>query len=356
MQTRSRRNFIINTTQMAVWVALFLIPAIITAVTTRSMSQAWSVFSTSSVILLPFFILYSLNYYSFIPRLLYGGRAKWFYGVNILLLLLWNSYKFIPRGNLEFPQEVIDQFGENSVWAFYVGGIFILLFMEIMVILLAVGIRSVMRSNDARMQLEEERRKSAEAELVWLKHQLNPHFLFNTLNNISSLTQIDPDKAQESIGQLSDLLRYALYDSEADKVPLASEMEFMSNYVDLMALRCNELTTVTKDFQVPQGSVEVAPLLFISLVENAFKHGVNARYPSFVKVKMEYRDGKVWFSCSNSVFDRKRNEAAGKSDHIGSGIGLENMKRRLELLYTGRYKYEQKIEEGTYIVNVEIEV
>jgi LytS/YehU family sensor histidine kinase len=270
--------------------------------------------------------------------------------VNILLLLLWNSYKFIPRGNLEFPQEVIDQFGENSVWAFYVGGVFILLFMEIMVILLAVGIRSVMRSNDARMQLEEERRKSAEAELVWLKHQLNPHFLFNTLNNISSLTQIDPDKAQESIGQLSDLLRYALYDSEADKVPLASEMEFMSNYVDLMALRCNELTTVTKDFQVPQGSVEVAPLLFISLVENAFKHGVNARYPSFVSVGMSYADGVVTFRCANSLFEKQGN------DHIGSGIGLENMKRRLELLYPGKYTYEQKTDGDTYTVMVTLTV
>ncbi len=212
-----------------------------------------------------------------------------------------------------------------------------------------------MRSNEARMQLEEEKRKSAEAELVWLKHQLNPHFLFNTLNNISSLTQIDPDKAQESIGQLSDLLRYALYDSEAEKVSLASEMEFMSNYVDLMALRCNELTTVTKEFQMPQGSIEVAPLLFISLVENAFKHGVNARYPSYVNVKMYYQDGKVWFSCSNSVFN-KGTEAAAKSDHIGSGIGLENMKRRLELLYPGRYTYEQKIENDTYIVTVEIDV
>ena len=355
MQTKSRRNLIINTTQMVVWVAVFLIPAIITGVTTRSVMSAWSVFSTSTVILLPFFVLYGLNYYYLIPKFLYGDRPKWFYIVNVVLIVAWNAYKYIPREDMQMPQEVIDQFGESSLWAFYVGGVFILLFMEIMVILLAVGIRSVMRSNEARMQLEEEKRKSAEAELVWLKHQLNPHFLFNTLNNISSLTQIDPDKAQESIGQLSDLLRYALYDSEAEKVSLASEMEFMSNYVDLMALRCNELTTVTKEFQMPQGSIEVAPLLFISLVENAFKHGVNARYPSYVNVKMYYQDGKVWFSCSNSVFN-KGTEAAAKSDHIGSGIGLENMKRRLELLYPGRYTYEQKIENDTYIVTVEIDV
>ena len=350
MQTRSRRNLIINTTQMVVWVAVFLIPAIITGVTTRSVMSAWSVFSTSTVILLPFFVLYGLNYYYLIPKFLYGDRPKWFYIVNVVLIVAWNAYKYIPREDMQMPQEVIDQFGENSVWAFYVGGVFILLFMEIMVILLAVGIRSVMRSNDARMQLEEERRKSAEAELVWLKHQLNPHFLFNTLNNISSLTQIDPDKAQESIGQLSDLLRYALYDSEADKVPLASEMEFMSNYVDLMALRCNELTTVTKDFQVPQGSVEVAPLLFISLVENAFKHGVNARYPSFVSVGMSYADGVVTFRCANSLFEKQGN------DHIGSGIGLENMKRRLELLYPGKYTYEQKADGDTYTVMVTLTV
>jgi hypothetical protein len=356
MQTKSRRNLIINTTQIVVWVAVFLIPAIITWVTTRSLMSAWSVFSTSTVILLPYLVLYSINYYYLIPKFLYGGRAKWFYIVNVVLLLAYDAYKFIPRDNMEMPQEVIDQFGENSIWALYVGGVFILLFMQIMVILMAVGIRSVMRSNEARMQLEEERRKSAEAELVWLKHQLNPHFLFNTLNNISSLTQIDPDKAQESIGQLSDLLRYALYDSEAEKVSLASEMEFMSNYVDLMALRCNELTTVTKEFQVPQGSIEVAPLLFISLVENAFKHGVNARYPSFVKVKMYYQDGKVWFSCSNSVFNNKGTETGVKSDHIGSGIGLENMKRRLELLYPGHYTYEVVEEKGVYNVTVSLEV
>ena len=203
-----------------------------------------------------------------------------------------------------------------------------------------------MRMNDREMQFEEERRKTAEAELTWLKHQLNPHFLFNTLNNISSLTQIDPDKAQESIGQLSDLLRYALYDSEAEKVQLASEIEFMDNYIDLMALRCNELTTVEKHLEAPSKPVEVAPLLFISLVENAFKHGVNARHPSFVKVSMHMDGDDLVFACDNSLFEKQG------TDRIGSGIGLENMKRRLELLYPGRYTYEQTATDDTYHVQV----
>ena len=350
MQTRSRRNFIINTTQMAVWVALFLVPAIVTGTMTGSLEQAVKVFTTGAMLLLPAFVLYSLNYYLLVPRLLHGGRAKWFYIINGGIIVGWMLWDFFGKHPQEFPKEVVEQFGERTLWAMYVGSILLRVFVQCMLILLAAGLRGVMRSNDAMMQAQEERRKSAEAELTWLKHQLNPHFLFNTLNNISSLTQIDPDKAQESIGQLSDLLRYALYDSEADRVSLSAEMEFMSNYVDLMALRCNELTTVTKDFQVPQEHVEVAPLLFISLVENAFKHGVNARYPSFVNTGMSYADGVITFRCANSLFEKQG------SDHIGSGIGLENMKRRLELLYPGKYAYEQKADNDTYTVEVKLQV
>ena len=301
--------------------------------------------------------MYGLNYYFLVPKFLHGGNAKWFYLVNILLVVGWTLFRYFPRHPIEFPQEVVDQFGRQNMWAFLVGAIIASVFLQALMILLAVGLRQVMRSNDLQMQMEEERRKTAEAELVWLKHQLNPHFLFNTLNNISSLTQIDPDKAQESIGQLSDLLRYALYDSEAEKVPLAAEMEFMNNYVDLMALRCNELTKVEKEFEAPQEHVEVAPLLFISLVENAFKHGVNARYPSYVKVKMYYRDAKVWFFCSNSVFyNNKPIESVEKSDKVGSGIGLENMKRRLELFYPGRYTYGFVEEKGDYTVTVSLQI
>jgi len=334
MQTKNRRNFVINTTQLVVWAGVFLVPAIVTGTMTRSMDQALSVFTAGAQLLLPSFILYGLNYYFLVPKLLHGGRRVWFYLINALLILGWTSWEFF-REPVEFPQEVIDQFGEDNMWAFYVGAILISVFIQCLMVLIAVGLRRIMRANETVV-----------AELTWLKHQLNPHFLFNTLNNISSLTQIDPDKAQESIGQLSDLLRYALYDSEAEKVPLTAEVEFMSNYIDLMALRCNELTTVTKELEAPQGNVQVAPLLFISLVENAFKHGVNARYPSFVHVIMRYEDGTLVFICENSLFEKQG------SDHIGSGIGLENMKRRLELLYPGRYRYKQKAEDGKYTVEV----
>ena len=348
MQNLKRRNLILNTTQIIVWAGVFLVPALVTWTTTGHISQAGFVFRHTARMMLPLFILYGLNYYLLVPKFLFGrkGLAKWFYICNILLLVGYHLYAFIPRGVMAVPEEVVNQIGKRNIWSFFLGQVIASLFSQILMILLAVGLRHVMRTNEREMQFEEERRKTAEAELTWLKHQLNPHFLFNTLNNISSLTQIDPDKAQESIGQLSDLLRYALYDSEAEKVPLASEIDFMDNYIDLMSLRCNDQTTVEKHLEAPSKPVEVAPLLFISLVENAFKHGVNARYPSFVKVSMEMEGDDLVFVCDNSRFEKQG------TDRIGSGIGLENMKRRLELLYPGRYTYEQNATDDTYHVKV----
>ena len=339
MPAKNRRNLIINSTQIAVWAGVFFAPALVTVTMTRSLEQSAKVFMAGGRILLPFFLLFSLNYYFLVSKLLHAGRKTAFYQINLSLILAWVAWKFIPRGPLDFPQEVVDQFGRQGIIAMYVGSVFMMTFILCLMVLLAMGLRKIMRANEVMT-----------AELTWLKHQLNPHFLFNTLNNISSLTQIDPDKAQESIGQLSDLLRYALYDSEAEKVPLQSEVEFMGNYIDLMALRCNELTTVTKELKAPQEHVEVAPLLFISLVENAFKHGVNARYPSFVKVFLGYAEGIISFRTENSLFEKQG------SDHIGSGIGLENMKRRLELLYPGKYTYSQKAGDGTYSVEVTLKV
>ena len=229
----------------------------------------------------------------------------------------------------------------------FYSSIFSYFLLNCVVITVAIGIRHFLNVRKIRQQLEEERHKSTEAELAWLKSQINPHFLFNTLNNISSLTQIDADAAQDAIAQLSDLLRYAIYETNKSKVPVSGEVEFMKNYIGLMKLRCNEKTEVNTYFEVSQ-DVTIAPLLFISLVENAFKHGVSSNRESKIDISMVQEGESVIFVCENSNF------AKDDHDRSGSGIGLENTRRRLELMYPGRYVWEQSVDEDKFFVKISL--
>ena len=290
--------------------------------------------------------MYLINYFWLVPRFLFRKEIVWFIVLNIVLLALLNIPSFLPRGDI--PEPWREHIHRRDILAFRIPTLISAAFFQLVFIFLAIGARSIIRSNDIQFQLQEEKRKTAEAELTWLKHQLNPHFLFNTLNNISSLTQIDPDKAQESIGQLSDTLRYALYDTDTDKVPLSGEVNFMDNYIRLMQLRCNELTEVTTSWELPAAEVKIAPLLFISPIENAFKHGINARMTSFVHIALRPEGKDLVFNCENSVFERPG------EDHIGSGIGVENLKRRLELIYPDAYSYEQSEKDGVYSVRISL--
>ena len=159
--------------------------------------------------------------------------------------------------------------------------------------------------------------------MAWLKNQLNPHFLFNTLNNISSLTQIDADEAQNSIGELSDLLRYALYENATKRGPLSGEIDFMKNYISLMALRCDKNVKITTHFDTSNTALTIAPMLFLSPIENAFKHGVSNGKPSFIDISLTEDKGLVLFSCQNSNYPK------GNCDRSGSGIGTENYAQTL---------------------------
>ena len=352
MEKRDKSKSLINLTQVLVWSFVILMPAFLSWSITGNNANAVTVFKSTVRIMAPVLLLYLVNYFWLVPSFLFReGRKKWFYIANAALILMLNARAFFPQPLTDEAKEQLTEglpFAINDIWALYAGMVFVGMIVQCVFILLAVGVRQIRRNNELKVKIEEEKRKSAEAELNWLKNQLNPHFLFNTLNNISSLTQIDPDKAQESIGQLSDLLRYALYDSNKDMVPLSGEMEFMDNYIGLMSLRCNEMTTVVKDFSVQPGDAMVAPLLFISLIENAFKHGVNARYPSFVRVRMSAEGNDLLFVCENSVFEKSG------TDHIGSGIGLENLQRRLELLYPGAFEYDSGTDGDTYTASVRL--
>lgn len=213
---------------------------------------------------------------------------------------------------------------------------------------LAFAARNSVRTKALKEQMQEEKRRHAEAELVWLKNQLNPHFLFNTLNNISALVAFDAEQAQDSISRLSDLLRYAMYESAKPSVALPMEVDFMKDYISLMSLRCNSRTTVTTNFDISSPGAHIAPLLLISIIENAFKHGVSANRASEINISMLEKDGLLTFECSNT------NHAKGADDNSGSGIGLANMRRRLDLLYAGRYEWEQSDSDGIFSIKIKI--
>ena len=340
----NRNHFILNLAQVLVWACVMVLPAIVNWMVSGESHRALPVLRGSLTMMLPLLLVYAANYILLVPRLLFRKKTGWFIAANALIILLLNFRILVPQEQI--PEQVMNALKLRDIWAFRLVAFLSSAFFQILFVFLAIGVRSILRSNDIQMQLQEERRKTAEAELTWLKNQLNPHFLFNTLNNISSLTQIDPDKAQESIGQLSDTLRYALYDTNADKVPLSGEVEFIDNYIHLLQLRCTERSEVTTEWDLPAGEIKIAPLLFISLIENAFKHGVNARMDSFVHISLRPEGNDLVFRCENSMFEKTG------EDHIGSGIGVENLKRRLELIYPGSYSYEQTDADGVYAVRL----
>ncbi len=299
---------------------IVLSPGLINYFTTHNLSLLWGALSVSVYWLLPMVVVYFVNFYLLVPKVCFRRKVWLFVVLNILLVLACN-FRFLTTDVTSMPE--VYRTGFSS----FVSIAFLINFMAIGI---ALSIRYLMRQ-------QERKQKEVEAELAWLKNQINPHFLFNTLNNISSLTQIDADEAQDAVMQLSDLLRYAMYETNKPKVPIGGEVEFMRNYIELMKLRCNEMTTVSSTFNVQCPTLEVAPLLFISLIENAFKHGTNSNAPATIDISLTQEGNTLVFCCDNT------NNPKPTKDRSGSGIGLENTRRRLNLLYGGRYEWEQSI-------------
>ena len=295
-------------------------------------------------------IIYLLNYCLLVPKLFFRDRKLWFFTADVVMVLIaaFLPFIFMQKPQAEEIEQLSQQLNGFSLTGLLFGSVIIRVLLYAFMIALAVGMRYIIRWYEERKKLEEERRRNAEAELNWLKNQLNPHFLFNTLNNISSLVQIDADKAQDSIAQLSDLLRYALYETNNQKVKVVDEVTFMGNYIALMSLRCSEKTVVDVHFDEFDPSLRISPLLFISLVENAFKHGTSAHHDAFVKIDMGIDGTDLVFSCENSLIPKET------KDYSGSGVGIENLRRRLELLYQGDYSYESFVEHGRYVAVVRI--
>lgn len=190
-----------------------------------------------------------------------------------------------------------------------------------------------------------------QSELKFLKSQINPHFLFNMLNNVYVLIKKERDEAAEVLFKLEDLLRYQLNDSSQEKIQLSSDIHFMNDFLNLEKIRRdNFYYIISKEGDI--NSVWLPPLLFIPFVENAVKHNTDSENASFVHLFFTLSDNRLLFSCENSI---PTPEEQDNSHRIG-GLGLKNIRRRLELLFPGRHSLEIIENKQSYTVNLQLEL
>lgn len=215
---------------------------------------------------------------------------------------------------------------------------------------LLVGFDAGLQLSMRWLGLEQEKfklqKENVENQLAFLKNQVSPHFFMNTLNNIHALVDIDAEEAKHSIIKLSNLMRHLLYDSEENLTPIKKEVEFIQSYIELMRLRFTEKVKIEVDIpsEIPEASIP--PLLFTSLLENAFKHGISYNKESFIHISMSFAKNKLNFTIENTNHSKKT--------EASSGIGIENTRKRLDLLYKNDYELDISDTGEKYAVNLNI--
>ncbi|NNC95529.1 MAG: sensor histidine kinase [Chitinophagales bacterium] len=256
--------------------------------------------------------------------------------VSVPLVALATYLNF--HGNVNFDNE---QFKSENGYLWLVIGSFINTFF---IVILVSGLKF---AKDYFIQLQKTmdlEKQNLQSELKYLKSQVNPHFLFNTLNNIYSLTLKKDELAPDAVLKLSSLLRYMLYECNEKKVSLAKEIQCLENYIDLEKIR--QCSNSRVDFIVKGNpdNFQIAPLLFIPFLENSFKHGLNTKIAGWVEIFLEIKDDKITFIVENC----KSNVC--KTDRKAGGIGLQNIRRRLALSYPGMHDLKITDSEESYKV------
>lgn len=332
------------------WAVLFCLPLILTG---RAQSISLDGFLRFSVILGSIIIVFYTNYSFLVKRFLFTRKTIYFVLINLLLIIFFVWLVHAIMNFIPLPEGVEPPRPPKEEEAFFKLRFFFMHFIVyLFVAVLGVALKVTTSWYDIDASRKELERSRSEAELQNLKSQLNPHFLFNTLNNIYSLIAFSPEKAQVAVHDLSRLLRYMLYESSQPLVPLEKELDFIRNYVELMRIRLPEnVELITNISDKIASNTMVAPLLFISLIENAFKHGVSNNKPSFIHIDIYQKEEKVICSIRNSDFRKK-----AEQDKSGSGIGLSNLRRRLSFLYPEQYIFKCGHEEGNYYSLLSINV
>ena len=338
----------------AAWGLIFLIPLYFLFTDTQHNSYFYSQLYT---VVFSFVVIFYINYFVLVPSLFLKGKRIWYFIAAALLIaclyfvthkinnyMLANGQRdpeieaFFTKMNRE--KRIPRPMANMPIINFFISTILLTGF--------SMGLRVVTTLSQNEKERKEMEKERLNSELAFLKNQISPHFFFNTLNNIYSLIEIDTKDAQLSVLKLSKLMRYLLYESETGKTQLGKEIEFMENYIDLMRLRINDRVLIKTSFPENKHHVHVPPLLFIAFIENAFKHGISNRDSSFIFINMEATSTQLRFSCVNSFVQPE----TSPSINSGSGIGLENVKKRLSLLYPDNHTLTINKTESSFEVSL----
>lgn len=244
------------------------------------------------------------------------------------------------RKPLDFqPIDPLPMLGPGELVAFFGG----LLLMG-----MNLGVKLYFMSQRDRERQKIIDQRNLEQQMEYLKYQVNPHFFMNTLNNIHALVDIDPERAKTTIVELSKMMRHILYEGSKKLIPLTREVEFLNLYVQLMRLRYTRKVHINVDVPPQLPELKLPPLMLIIFVENAFKHGISYREESFIDIKLRVENKRLLFSCCNS-----KPTQVQRTNEKG-GMGLQNVRQRLELLYDDDYTLDISDDEKTYEVKLDI--
>lgn len=304
----------------------------------RSGGLPWGVYAKSGVMVVVFYI----NYFFIIPRTLVRNRRWVMFIVWNLVLITAATILMYYIGEWGWPHRRPHMRHTPDQWHIMIASLSFRL-RDAITLLLVVALALAIRLSGRWLELERRQEQMVasrrENELEQLRMQLNPHFLFNTLNSIYALIEISPPEAQTAVHELSQLLRYVVYENP-ERVALSREIDFVRNYISLMKLRMGNRPVIFEADSVG-GDVEVAPLLFVTLVENAFKHGNTADRSHPIEIRLSSRDGVIVCRTVNH-FD------PSAAEHAAGGVGLTNLRRRIELIYGRNARLETSADNGIF--------
>jgi len=346
---------------IGVWILIFILPQYLMINNEEPENWLYLFILLKTLI---YAAIFYLNYLILIPYIFYRGKKILYFLIFLLSVFFFFyiseiSFEELRPKPLHFKEKIEPRCGfeQKSTaefdhpknhkpppkWPLMYNNLITLFLIS----LTGLGLRFAKKMIETEKERKEAEKEKINTELSLLKSQIHPHFFFNTLNNIYALTEAKSNDASKAILKLSKLMRYVIYDSDTNITMLSKEIEFIKNYADLMKLRLSSKVKLYINFPDKYIDTEIHPLLFITFIENAFKYGISYTAPSFIFIEMKVQSDIIEFVCRNSIV-----EIPEQPEH--SGLGLENVKKRLNMLYPASHNLVITNKDSVFEVNLKL--